>query len=78
MVKCPRDNANLQTVVRHGIEIDICPTCQGIWLDRGELEKLIEAEKDLNTSPTTEPIGTHKTHTNKSRRLIQDLFDKLE
>lgn len=29
---------------RAGIEIDICPTCKGVWLDRGEIEKLLENE----------------------------------
>lgn len=77
-MKCPRDHAHLQAVIRQGIEIDICPECQGVWLDRGELEKLIEVEQAQHTSPTPDPIGTSKTHTDKSRRLIQDLFDKLE
>ncbi len=32
----------MRTVRRYGIEIDVCPTTGGVWLDRGELEKLIE------------------------------------
>lgn len=41
-MKCPTDNATLQMTDRNGIEIDYCPECRGIWLDRGELDKLIE------------------------------------
>jgi Zn-finger nucleic acid-binding protein len=38
---CPACGARLETVVRQGVEIDRCPDCRGIWLDRGELEKLV-------------------------------------
>ncbi|GAB3309783.1 TFIIB-type zinc ribbon-containing protein [Luteimonas notoginsengisoli] len=40
---CPTcDNVNLAMADRQGIEIDYCPQCRGIWLDRGELDRLIE------------------------------------
>lgn len=38
---CPACGAELRTVVRQGVEIDRCPACRGVWLDRGELEKLV-------------------------------------
>jgi hypothetical protein len=41
-MKCPIDSTDLMMTTREGIEIDYCPKCRGIWLDRGELEKLIE------------------------------------
>lgn len=41
-MKCPIDNADLVMTERHGIEIDYCPQCRGVWLDRGELDKIIE------------------------------------
>ena len=41
-MKCPVDNVDLIMSERHGIEIDYCPTCRGVWLDRGELDKIIE------------------------------------
>lgn len=41
-MKCPTDDSVLQISERQGIEIDYCPTCRGVWLDRGELDKLIE------------------------------------
>lgn len=43
LLLCPNDNASMTTVNRGGVEFDMCPTCRGVWLDRGELEKLIEA-----------------------------------
>lgn len=39
---CPTDQAELVMSDRQGIEIDYCPKCRGVWLDRGELDKLIE------------------------------------
>ncbi|MEI8183868.1 MAG: zf-TFIIB domain-containing protein [Desulfomonile sp.] len=39
---CPICNVDLLLSERQGVEIDYCPKCRGIWLDRGELEKLIE------------------------------------
>lgn len=42
-MKCPVcPDATLVIADRQGIEIDYCPTCRGVWLDRGELDKLIE------------------------------------
>ena len=41
-MKCPIDSAELVMSERQGIEIDYCPTCRGVWLDRGELDKIIE------------------------------------
>ncbi|MFE5311017.1 zf-TFIIB domain-containing protein [Isoptericola sp. NPDC056605] len=41
-MQCPHDQTVLVMSERKGIEIDYCPQCRGVWLDRGELDKLIE------------------------------------
>jgi Zn-finger nucleic acid-binding protein len=41
-MNCPNDGTTLQMTDRQGIEIDYCPQCRGVWLDRGELDKIIE------------------------------------
>jgi uncharacterized protein len=41
-MRCPIDDTELRLTERQGIEIDYCPTCRGIWLDRGELDKMLE------------------------------------
>ena len=41
-MKCPVDDTDLSISSREGIEIDFCPQCRGVWLDRGELDKIIE------------------------------------
>lgn len=41
-MNCPVCNVELRIADRQGVEIDYCPKCRGVWLDRGELDKLIE------------------------------------
>ena len=52
-MKCPTDGATLQMSERSGIEIDYCPECRGVWLDRGELDKIIakSLEQDAVQAP---------------------------
>jgi len=55
-MNCPVcNNASLVMSERSGIEIDYCPTCRGVWLDRGELDKLIERAAALVPSAATSP-----------------------
>ena len=46
-MNCPVCNVELKMAERQGIEIDYCPQCRGIWLDRGELDKIIERSAAL-------------------------------
>ena len=39
---CPIDQTELVETERQGVDIDYCPTCRGVWLDRGELDKIIQ------------------------------------
>ena len=50
-MKCPTDGTTLVMSERSGIEIDYCPECRGVWLDRGELDKLIERSADHFAPP---------------------------
>ena len=67
---CPSDGAVLLVAHRSGIEIDICPTCRGVWLDRGELDKLITLAHSRSTPlrpPSLRPFrsknpATHPPH----------------
>lgn len=45
-MQCPTDSATLLISERQGVEIDYCPECRGIWLDRGELDKLLQRADD--------------------------------
>ena len=48
---CPVCHEELKMMDRQGVEIDYCPTCRGVWLDRGELDKVIERTAGLGPAP---------------------------
>jgi hypothetical protein len=56
-MKCPACNETLVMTDRQGVEIDYCPACRGVWLDRGELDKIIErsAAYEAQTPPAPPP-----------------------
>jgi hypothetical protein len=55
-MRCPVDNETLVMADRGGVEIDYCPKCRGVWLDRGELDKIIErAAGDMAPAPVAAP-----------------------
>lgn len=50
-MKCPHCSTSLVMTDRQGIEIDYCPDCRGVWLDRGELDKIIERTDNEYSKP---------------------------
>lgn len=55
-MKCPTDDTVLVMSERSGIEIDYCPQCRGVWLDRGELDKILErAASTVEPAPAPPP-----------------------
>ncbi|KPN64422.1 hypothetical protein SAMN04488527_101451 [Aliiroseovarius crassostreae] len=79
-MKCPIDGAELRMAERQGVEIDYCPQCRGVWLDRGELDKIIEkatpAVELADPAPYREPplSGLHRTSEDMpdDPRLVRD------
>lgn len=58
LLMCPNDNSAMQTLERSGVQFDMCPACRGVWLDRGELEKLMEsAAADGRSSAPRQPAA---------------------
>ncbi len=58
-MNCPVDGTTLTMTDRQGVEIDYCPQCRGVWLDRGELDKLIEREKGYAAVSSPSPSRDH-------------------
>jgi Zn-finger nucleic acid-binding protein len=59
---CPACKVDLVMTERKDVEIDYCPKCRGVWLDRGELDKIIEKSATLEMpqrAPTTQPHQPH-------------------
>ena len=90
-MKCPVDNVELVMSERHGIEIDYCPQCRGVWLDRGELDKIIErsnveperSNRDdyrSDSHPQQRYRDEHsghydRHHPKRKRSMLSELFD---
>lgn len=86
---CPIDKTPLVMSERQNIEIDYCPTCRGVWLDRGELDKIIErsgvsvAAQVAPERPRADqgnPLGGYshdQRHSYKKRRksFLEEIFD---
>jgi Zn-finger nucleic acid-binding protein len=67
---------------RSGIEIDYCPDCRGVWLDRGELDKIIERSSQTGNNEQTHNSAPGKTYSKdsdyrykKKKGLLGELFD---
>ena len=54
LMLCPIDNSELKMSERQGIEIDFCSKCRGVWLDRGELDKIIERSENESSQRFSE------------------------
>jgi hypothetical protein len=80
MMKCPVDGATLVMADRQGVEIDYCPECRGVWLDRGELDKIIERSAPA-AAPAPQPrgYGSDDAYGGKGRKrrgsFLDDIFD---
>ncbi len=87
-MSCPVDGTTLVMSERSGIEIDYCPTCRGVWLDRGELDKIIERNAQVATPAPQSPssisrgyddrrgYSPHGDHGRKRKKsFLEELFD---
>ncbi len=80
---CPACNVALVMSERQNIEIDYCPKCRGVWLDRGELDKIIErsAADAAPGRPAQTPAGAQPGHYShgqpyrKRKSWLSELFD---
>src|SRR5512133_1684004 len=63
-MNCPTCKVELKMADRQGIEIDYCPKCRGVWLDRGELDKIIERSIQAEPAPAhaPPPLSSHDSH----------------
>lgn len=49
-LRCPNDGARLVEIERSEVLIDACPECRGVWLDRGELDKILAKERSASVA----------------------------
>lgn len=74
LLVCPNCNVGMTQVKRSDVEIDMCPQCRGVWLDRGELEKLLQPLREADeraSEPSSRsyqgPVEGHDDHRWKQR-----------
>ena len=87
-MQCPLCSVELVMSERQGIEIDYCPKCRGVWLDRGELDKIIEKSVLLSTTTKRGEASHAPEHLHhrdehdayrhgykKKKSFLEELFD---
>ncbi|WP_343307869.1 zf-TFIIB domain-containing protein [Chitinophaga niabensis] len=79
-MKCPNCSETLLMTQRNNVEIDYCPKCRGIWLDKGELDKLLEYDNKRSNDEhhrydNDHDHDRHKQHPRKKRGFLGDFFD---
>jgi uncharacterized protein len=76
---CPTDGTVLRRIERSGVHVDACPSCRGVWLDRGELDKIVERERsdldDFEQEIRGQPErGSHEVGHEKPRKKKRSSF----
>jgi Zn-finger nucleic acid-binding protein len=74
-MRCPIDESTLVMSERNGIEIDYCPQCRGVWLDRGELDKIIDRSVGM-PQPAAQPQAPRAPQYDEYRGPQQRYDDK--
>jgi len=83
-MKCPICAVELRLAERQGVEIDYCPQCRGVWLDRGELDKIIQKSSfEQDYSREYQHRGSRSSyedrpdhyHGKRKGSFLRDLFD---
>jgi Zn-finger nucleic acid-binding protein len=85
-MKCPVCQETLTMTERKGVEIDFCPKCRGVWLDRGELDKILERESSYQQAaqvPSRDPRLSYDRdrddddyrHGKRKKSIWHELFD---
>lgn len=84
---CPVCSVPLVISDRQGVEIDYCPQCRGVWLDRGELDKILErSARDAAPSPAQQSYRPDRApaeqqhygghgYPKRRKSFLEDLFD---
>lgn len=87
-MRCPRCDVDLAMSERQGVEIDYCPKCRGVWLDRGELDKILDRSEQAQPAaysppqpprpapfPGDDDRWVHKHQHRRKKSFLQDIFD---
>ena len=76
-MKCPRCETDLAISERQGIEIDRCPSCRGVWLDRDELDKIITRSAAAPAKPDADWDHSASSALHPSRKRHKSFLEEL-
>jgi Zn-finger nucleic acid-binding protein len=83
-MQCPQCQVTLMMAERQGVEVDYCPQCRGVWLDRGEIDRIIAGSTQLTQAPAppAAPVapappgdGRQQERGRRKREGLMDLLD---
>ena len=84
-MNCPQCNIDLKMGDRQGVEVNYCPTCRGVWIERGGLDKIIERAAVSSARPRRHEQddyedhghdhGEHEHGTHRRRGFLSNFFD---
>ncbi len=79
-MNCPVCDAKLREVTKMGVQVDICPDCKGVWLDRGELDKIIDmaANETSSFEPKQERPAERQQYVQENREHYSQGHDDHE
>ena len=79
MLLCPACMVEMQITERQGVEIDHCPQCRGVWLERGELDKILERARRVPSSRHDDDDDERYRHggvrPRRRKSFLENLFD---
>jgi uncharacterized protein len=80
---CPKCHGDMRAYERNGVTVDQCTECRGLFLDRGELERLVEAEAAFNREPPApryeeqRGYGEYSHHGRSYKKRKKNFFEEL-
>lgn len=77
LLVCPNCDGGMREVDRNGVHIDVCTQCRGVWLDRGEMEKLLGEVRRIESDyeHERETYARHQKKPYKKESKLERLFD---
>ena len=73
---CPKCREPMESYERNGVTVDQCGDCRGLFLDRGELERLVDAERTHVAAPVQQQYSySGKPYYKKRKSFLSELFD---
>lgn len=74
-MKCPTcATVDLQMADKNGVEIDYCPQCRGVWLDRGELDKIVSRSQEVHARGYDDD-DDYRDGKRRKKNWLMDIFD---